>query len=230
MICTRTTPETLQDGELGGAIALCLVSQVSKVVGASRASGPARSTSPAASTPKTPFRQLGISRIDSPQADSVRPAMSTKSCGSGPARSVARPRDARRDLGENVADVGGRDRLHQQRRHDGHLPHPRPPDHLRGKLVELCGALDREGNRPGGEERLLHELTGVVRVSLQTVHADDGQQHVVPDLCPLLGGQEVWPTRRGTPRRQCRRARRCCKTLPNRPTGQRGGGSLQRHC
>lgn len=25
----------------------------------------------------------------------------------------------------------------------------------------------------------------------QAVHADDGQQHVVPDLRPLLGGQEV---------------------------------------
>jgi hypothetical protein len=68
-----------------------VASPASNVVGISLTSGPGRNASPAASMTAGGVRQLGIRRSDSPLARRIRRTRSIKSCGSGPATSVARP-------------------------------------------------------------------------------------------------------------------------------------------
>ena len=118
--------------------------------------------------------------------------MSTRSSVAGPARSRARPcGGAGRDLGEDLADVGRRDRLHQQRGHGGAAVALGPADHHLGELVELGGREDRVGDRAGRDELLLAALAGVVGVPLDAVDADDRQQHVVAHAGALLGGEQA---------------------------------------
>jgi hypothetical protein len=91
-------------------------------------------------------------------------------------------RRAHGDLGENLTDVGGGDRLQKQRRHGGDIALPHPSDDGAGELVKLRGALNRDRNGAGTKHLFLQALAGVVRVALDSIDAHDRQQHVMLHL------------------------------------------------
>jgi hypothetical protein len=97
----------------------------------------------------------------------------------------------RRDLDQDVGDVGDRDRLDQQRRHLGHLPVPRPPQDHGGVVEELGGSQNRGGDWAGQRDPLLGTFAGVAGVALDPVDAHDRQRHMVADAGVVLGGQQL---------------------------------------
>ena len=90
----------------------------------------------------------------------VRRAMSIRSCGSGPAMmSRWRPlRGTHGDAGKDVRNIGGRDRLHQQRRQLRDAVSFDPSDNGRTEVVKLrCGDY-RVRDRPRLNGSLLSDL------------------------------------------------------------------------
>jgi hypothetical protein len=51
-----------------------------------------------------------------------------------------------------------------------------------GELVKLGGALNRDRNGAGTQHIFLQALSRVVRAALDSIHAHDGQQHVMLHL------------------------------------------------
>jgi hypothetical protein len=57
--------------------------------------------------------------------------------------------------------------------------------------VELGHRDDRPRDRARAHQSFLFALSGIVRVAVDPVDADDGQQHMVPYPGPLLGVEEM---------------------------------------
>jgi hypothetical protein len=106
---------------------------------------------------------------------------------------VGMPAQRRADgkLGEHGRHVVGRDRLYQQRRDLGHPVPLGPGGHHGGEVVELGGREDGPRHRAFAHQAFLLPLAGVVRVADDPMNAGDGEQHVMPDPGPLLGGEQV---------------------------------------
>ena len=95
------------------------------------------------------------------------------------------------DLGQDVGDVGGRDRLYEQGSDRRAAVPLRPGRRHLGEVVEVRTRDDAPRHRASLDELLLRPLAGAVGVAGEPREADDRQQHVVLHSRLLLGLEQV---------------------------------------